>query len=237
MIARAFKTCAAVAGLLALAACAKTEKISNVEPSGFLPKSVYGKMEPGKGEMAPALMYRAPNADFAKYNKVLLDPIVGFAPPGEAGDLNPQNKQALLNNFYTLLVQELEQDYPLVIGPEPGTLRIQIAVVKATKKNVTMDTVSTLMPIGLAARNLTSYVTGEPTFTGRLRIEYEVTDAMTGEILAAGIDERAGGTQLSEGQLDSWDSVNAAMDFYAALFRYRLCVARGAPDCTRPQTF
>ena len=143
----------------------------------------------------------------------------------------------LINNFYTLIARELEKDYPLVIGPEPKTLRLQFAMIEATKKNVTMDTISTLMPIGLATRTLTSYVTGEPVFTGRLRIEFKVTDAMTEKVLVAGIDERAGGSQISEDQLDSWASVNAAMEFYAVATRYRLCKGRGGSNCQKPQTY
>ena len=145
MFRSSLKIIGVLVGLLALAACARTEQIRDVDPSGFLDPSVYAKLQPGKGELEAALVYRAPDADYAKYDKILLDPIVAFAPPGEQGDLQPQDKQALLNNFYTLTARELEKDYPLVIGPEPKTLRLQFAMIEATKKNVTMDTISTLM--------------------------------------------------------------------------------------------
>ncbi|MEM7224548.1 MAG: DUF3313 domain-containing protein [Pseudomonadota bacterium] len=237
MIKKGLKFAGMLAGLLAMTACAKTEKISDVQPSGFLDPAIYDKLEPGTGALEAAQFYRAPGLDISGYDKILLDPIVAFAPPGDEGDIDPQDKQALLNNFYTLLAQQLEQDYTMVTGPEPGALRLQMAMTKATKKNVTMDTVSTLTPIGLAARNLTEYATGEPTFTGRLRIELELTDSMTEEVLVAAIDERAGGSQISEDQLSSWSSVNAAMEFYSIGIRYRLCQLRGGSNCVKPQTF
>ncbi|MEM7223026.1 MAG: DUF3313 domain-containing protein [Pseudomonadota bacterium] len=237
MFQTSLKTLGICAGLLVLAACARTEQISDVQPSGFLDAAVYDKLQPGEGELEPVLVYTAPGIDISGYDKILLDPIVAFAPPGDEGDIDPQDKQALLNNFYTLLVQELEKDYTLITGPEPGALRLQLAMTKATKKNVTMDTVSTIMPIGLATRTLTSYVTGEPTFTGRLRIELELSDSMTEQVLAAGIDERAGGSQISEDQLSSWSSVNAAMEFYSVGIRYRLCTFRGDANCEKPLTY
>jgi hypothetical protein len=113
-------------------------------------------------------------------------------------------------------------------------LRFQIAIIRATKSSVAMDTISTIVPVGVVATKLASYVTGEPSFTGQLKIEFEIRDAVTRELFAAGIDSRAGGKVLNEDQLDAWSDVNKIMRLYAEAMRYQLCLSRGDTDCKKP---
>ncbi len=139
-----------------------------------------------------------------------------------------------MNNFHGLIAGELSQDYQLVAEPGPNTLRVQVAIVRATKSSVAMDTISTIVPVGVVATKLASYVTGEPSFTGQLKIEFEIRDADTRELFGPGIDSRAGGKVLNEDQLNGWADVDKIMKLYAQAIRYRLCLSRGDSDCKKP---
>jgi len=153
--------------------------------------------------------------DISRYDKILLDPVVSFIGEDSADAIEAEDKQTLVNNFHALLASELGKDYELVAAPGPNTLRVQVAIVRATKSSVALDTISTIVPVGVVATKLASYVTGEPSFTGQLKVEFEVRDADTRELFGAGIDSRAGGKVLSEDQLNSWSDVNKVMALFA----------------------
>jgi hypothetical protein len=79
----------------------------------------------------------------------------------------------------------------------------------------------------------TEFVTGKPAFVGEATVEAKVTDARTGELLAAGIDRRVGGDKI-EASVDSWNDVNKILELWSKYFRFRLCKMRGERECTLP---
>ena len=219
--------------LMSLGACATTAQIDDLESEGFLTDEVYSKLEPTSDVNRAGLGYLNTDMDISRHDKILIDPVVSFV--GEdAGDLSAEDSQTLVNNFQLLLVNELGKDYELVAAPGPNTLRFQIAMIRATKSSVAMDTISTIVPVGVVATKLASYVTGEPSFTGQLKIEFEVRDADTRELFGAGIDSRAGGKVLNEDQLAAWSDVNKLMKLYAEIMRHQLCLFRGDTACEKP---
>lgn len=220
--------------LMSLGACATTAQIDDLESEGFLTDEVYSKLEPTNDVNRAGLGYLNTDMDISRHDKILIDPVISFAGEDTAGSLNAEDSQTLVNNFQVLLVNELGKDYELVAAPGPNTLRFQVAIVRATKSSVAMDTISTIVPIGVVATKLASYVTGEPSFTGQLKIEFEIRDAHTRELFGAGIDSRAGGKVLNEDQLSAWSDVNKTMKLYAQAMRYQLCLARGDTDCEKP---
>ncbi len=220
--------------LMSLGACATTAQIDDLESEGFLTDEVYSKLEPTNDVNRAGLGYLNTDMDISRHDKILIDPVISFAGEDTAGSLNAEDSQTLVNNFQVLLVNELGKDYELVAAPGPNTLRFQIAIVRATKSSVAMDTISTIVPIGVVATKLASYVTGEPSFTGQLKIEFEIRDAHTRELFGAGIDSRAGGKVLNEDQLNGWADVNKIMRLYAEAARYQLCLARGDTACKKP---
>ncbi len=222
------------ASLMSLGACASVEQIDDVESEGFLTDEVYSKLVPTNDSLRAGLGYVNTSMDISRHDKILLDPVVSFIGEDIAETLNAEDSQMLVNNFHTLLVSELGKDYEMVAVPGPNTLRFQIAIVRATKSSVALDTVSTIVPVGVVATKLASYVTGEPSFTGQLKIEVEVRDAHTRELFVAAIDSRAGGKVLNEDQLSGWADVNKIMQLYAEIMRYQLCLARGDTDCEKP---
>ena len=220
--------------LISLGACATTAQIDDLESEGFLTDEVYAKLVPTNDSLRAGLGYINTGMDISRHDKILLDPVVSFVGEDSADAIDAEDAQTLVNNFHALLASELSKDYQLVTAPGPNTLRFQVAIVRATKSSVALDTISTIVPVGVVATKLASYVTGEPSFTGQLKIEFEVRDADTRELFGAGIDSRAGGKVLNEDQLSGWADVNKLMKLYAQAMRYQLCLARGDTDCEKP---
>ncbi len=220
--------------LMSLGACAGTAQIDDLEATGFLTDEIYSKLAPTTDSVRAGLGHLNTGMDISRHDKILLDPIVSFGGEDPADYIDAEDKQTLVNNFHGLLASELGRDYQLVTAPGPNTLRVQVALVRATKSSVALDTISTIVPVGMIATKLASYVTGEPSFTGQIKIEFEIRDAITREVFGAGIDSRAGGKVLNEDQLNGWADVNKIMALYAQAMRYQFCLARGDTDCEKP---
>lgn len=223
-----------VIGTAVLTGCYQTYQVKE-EPSfsGFLGNN-YAKLKPGKGPDQAALGYISPDADFRRYKVLFVAPVLFYSSAGK--DLSPRNRQTLANNFYIALSSELGKDYKLVGRPQPDTIRLQFAITEATTKKVGLDTVSTILPIGLVVKGAKQKYKGNPGFTGTFAIEFKVTDATSGKLMAAGIDKRVGGLGFSGDHFDKWDDVDQAMDLYAKISRYRLCRERRDTDCVAPPT-
>ncbi len=205
-----------------------------IEESGFLTDySLLSETDstiPGDDGPRPRLRYINPEADWAGYRKVLVDPVTFFA----SKDVEPPREvQILLNYLWAELREELKQDYELVDSPQPETLRITIALTRAGERNVTMDTISTYVPFSRALVELQGLAKGKPAFVGYAKVEAKLTDAETGNLLIAAMDKRVGGKTVKN--FDSWSDVKAALDYWAKLIVFRLCRLRGDPVCILPQ--
>ena len=209
-------------GLLLLLAlgtsCATTYQTRHAKTSGFL--GDYSQLRKGQGR-EPLLIYFNPAADVRDYDKILIDPIVGYLGKGSRlNRLSPQDRQALLDYFHATLREQLGRDYALVDRPGPGTLRLRIAVTDARGTKPVADTLSTVVPVGLAISALERVALGKTLTTGSVRIEAEALDAETGVRLAAMVDERAGAKIT--GRLDKWSKwqdVRDAFDYWGAHMR------------------
>lgn len=213
--------------VLALAGCAATRQSTKVTHSGFL--ADYSLLSPGAEDDA-AFRYWDYEADWAAYDKILLEPVTLWGAPAEMPD---EDLQRLADNLYGLMYEALSQDYAMVSEPEPGTLRIQFALTGAERSDPTLDVVSTVVPSAFVLSSAAQFVTGEPTFGGDAMIEARVADALSSRTLGAVVDRRVGGKDLA-GSHDSWDDVNAAFSFWSQLTRFRLCDLRGDAECVSP---
>jgi hypothetical protein len=118
--------------------------------------------------------------------------------------------------------------------PGPRTMRIQVALTDMQESWATTNTVTSVIPVGMALSAGKEFVTGKPAFVGEATIEVKATDGRTGQLLAAGIDRRVGGDAI-EASVDSWDDVNKIMELWSRFFRFRLCKLRGDSDCFHPE--
>lgn len=188
-------------------------------------------MEKGTGDQA-LYRYVNPKADVKQYTKIMIDPVlIEKQAELDADDL--ANYQKLANNAYVYLNKELEQDYRIVQSPEPGAMRIQMAIIDADNSKPVRNVTSTILPIGIGISLVSYAATGKPTGVGEITVEFKGTDAMTGELLGAALDKRVGGKDV-KGVFDTWHNADAALKYWAQRTRYVLCTGRGDKNCVKP---
>jgi Protein of unknown function (DUF3313) len=222
---------AILAIMLMLVGCGSSRRAKEVEPQGFL--GDYSMLMPGEDGEA-VLRYVNTSADWSKYNKVLVEPVAVLGSPGTR-EIPSEDLQTAANFLYAQLREELGQDFELVDVPGPDTLRVAAALTDAAPANQTMVVVSNLVPLAMATSGAYEYITGEPTFQGEAAAEARITDAQTGELLAAAVDKRMGGRTLSSAET-SWTDVNNILAYWAQLTRFRLCEQQGRGGCERLKT-
>ena len=109
----------------------------------------------------------------------------------------------------------------------PGVMHLRVAITEAEEANVTLDTISTVVPIGLALGGLAALATGEWAFTGSVGAEVEMLDSQSGKRLFAAVDRRTGGKVTGKGnKFDDWHTVKDSLDYWAIKLRERLAEER-----------
>lgn len=218
---------------LALGACMSTKQGKAPDSSGFLPD--YSLLHPGSEGQAEKV-YIKPDVDWARYNKVLLDPVTLWrGKDSRFKGVSATDAQKMADYFYQLIYTSLEKDFKMVKSPEPGTLRISVALVKLKEADVTMETISTVVPQARLLTSLSDAASGSPSFVGSASVEAKIVDAASGVLLAEGADTRVGGRALNSVDLDSWSDVENVMKFWVERSSYNLCKAQKRTDCIAPE--
>jgi len=188
-------------------------------------------LEKGTGDQA-LYRYVNPQADFKKYTRIMIDPVlINKAGELDAGEL--ENYQKLANNAYVFLTKALEKDYQIVQAPEPGTMRVQMAIVDADSSKPVRNTLSTIMPIGIGLSVVKYAATGKQSGVGEITGEAKISDAMTGALLAAALDRRVGGKDLAK-LWSSWYNADEGLQYWANRMSFALCQLRGGANCVEP---
>ena len=220
--------------LSALTACAivagcesdPSVQVPNVQKSGFL--GDYSMLRQG-GDGEAALVYWNEKADFAAYDKILLDRTSIWAVDKESMKYVSQiDRQYLANVLNAVIWQELKDDYKFVALPGPGTMRVRVALTSATPSAPVLDTVSTYVPPARLVFSVLTLNADTGAYVASASVEGEVRDAQTGELLAAGVDRRAGTKYLdkAEGGIGAWKDVRKAFRAWAQQFKANLLKRR-----------
>ncbi|MEA3410585.1 MAG: DUF3313 domain-containing protein [Pseudomonadota bacterium] len=213
-----------------LSACANTRQARDVHPSGFLGTDAVKLQKGGKG--MPALYYLKPGVDWSKYDKMLLDPVTFWdAPDGKDRGVSKEDAQQVVNYFHGLIYTTFSKEMKMVTTPQPGTIRVKVAITKAEKSHVVLDLVSTIEPQARVLSGLKDLVTGKPAFVGEAAIAVKINDATTGDLLAEAVDERVGGKTLSAEHFKSWGEVDQALQYWVSHAARRLCDLQKRPSC------
>jgi Protein of unknown function (DUF3313) len=200
---------------LGLAACAAGQS-GKAKPSGFL--GDYSKLHAGeKGEAL--LVYVDPQASFAKYRKVMIDPVTIWRNVDTAA-IPPADARELIDELELMLRITLDDDYEVVTQPGPDVLRVRAAITEAEGSWVPGSLAdrldSDLQDAGVAAPSKATRG-----FVGRAGIEAELLDAASGTRVAAAVDRRAG-AQTFDSTKGTWDDVEQAFAHWADRLRDRL---------------
>jgi hypothetical protein len=212
-----------VALLIGVGACAKTRQTRSTETRGFMGDySQLGEDESGRA----ALVYVNPDADWSKYEAVMIDSVTVWHDTEDA-KISDEDAQMLTDHFYAALHEELSKDYRMVDQPGPAVMRVRAAVTETKGAKVIGNAVTSLhigaklVSMGLGAATDTQVWVGRATFEGEIR------DSMTDVRLMAAVDQRAGTKNPLVG-LKKWSQVRRIMDVWSENLRERLSELRGS---------
>ena len=216
---------------LFLVSCAGTQQTRSVEQSGFL--GDYSMLREGEDDEALRI-YKNPKTDWKSYTKVIIEPVQIWKDRGTK-DVDPEDLQRLADDLWSKIATALNSDYKIVHQPGPGVMRIAAAITEAEASNPVADTVSSVVPqLRILTGTKGLIAGGKPGFVGAASAEMKITDASSGELLAAGVDRRAGTKNLS-GMTNSWNDVEEAYQYWAGKLKWRLCLLRGGSSCEEPK--
>lgn len=208
---------------IVLLACSTTHQSRSVQKSGFL--GDYSQLKAGESDQA-LLRYVHPSAQWSMYNKVIIDPVSFYASKdSKLSKASYEERQALADYFTAAIHIELAKDYKIVATPAPDVMRIKVAITDADSSKVMMNTVSTILPVGLALSSLKRVVTGSDSFVGEAQCEIDIRDSFTERRLAAAVDKRIG-TKALRSKFGGWNDAKESFDFWAAQLRTQMGAAR-----------
>ena len=189
-------------------------------PSGFLGE--YPVFEAGAEGVDKR--YLKEGVDFSKYNKVMMDEVVFYFKSGaDYKGIQPSEIQELNEEFNKAFIEKLGGAYPLTDSPGPDVMRVRVAITNLEPSSPVSGTMSTVIPIGLAASLIKKGTTGEYLGIGSATMEAEFLDSMSNERIAAAIDKAPGG-KFDVGKLSP---AKSAFRFWAKRLKIFLDEAHG----------
>ena len=172
--------------------------------SGFLDD--YSLLREG-GKDDVRLVYRNPKADWPRYDKAWLEPVTLWRSGRKSLDPVPEaDLLRLAADLQAAVRARLGEGFVLVDRAEPGTLRIRLGITEAHASDPILDI--------LTAAGDVEHSTGDGPLDPETRrfiegavIEGEIRDAVSGELLAQGVDHRRSTGSL-EGVIDTWADID-----------------------------
>ncbi len=188
--------------------------------SGFL--STYSGFKPGPRGGAD-WVYLKENVDFKSYDKIMMDHVVFyFRDDVKYKGIHADELKELADAFHKAMAEALQDAYPFVDKPGPGVLRVRAAITDVVASKPALNTVTSVIPIGIAVSTVKRGVTGTHSFVGQASMEAEFLDSRTNERLAAVIDTKAGEKYKVVKGMSKWGHTKDAFNFWAKKLRERL---------------
>lgn len=201
---------------LYLGACASST--NRAERSGFL--GDYSMLEENDVKDRAQYAYLDRTTNFAQYTKIILDPVeLWISADADLSEAEQAELQNLADYFYETVHASLSEDYEMVQAPGATVMRLRIALTDVDSANPAMNTVSTVLPVGLVISSGKKLATGSHAFVGKAGVEVDLLDSTSGQRIGAAIDERAGGKNPFNGR---WGDAKKAFDYWAERMRERL---------------
>jgi hypothetical protein len=167
-----------------------------------------------------ALRYVNPDASWSQYQKILIEPVTFWG--SDTTQVSAADQQALVNYCQQVLREELGKKFQLADQVGPGVMRLQVALTDATAATPGMRTISMVVPQARTLNTLKYAATGTYAFVGGAEGEMKLTDAMSGQLLAAAMDKRIGGGSLETAAQWQWGDAENAMKAWATQLAERL---------------
>jgi hypothetical protein len=211
---------AAVVVLLAAGCSTTTQMKVEDQPAvcGFLGDSCK-ELKPG-AEGEAGLRWVNPKANLTQYNKVLIN-VVGFF-GSDKEKVAPKEQQTLTDAFAKTLNDELSKKYQIVDQAGPGVMKLQLALLDAEAATPGLRSITMVVPQMRLLSTGASFATGKFPFAGGAEAAAKVTDSVSGELLAAGVDRRVGGGSIKTAAQWEWGDAENAMKAWAEMITTNL---------------
>jgi hypothetical protein len=173
--------------------CSVTQrvKVSDQNYCPFLGSSVCAMLTPTTDKKEADLRYVNPSAQWTQYSKVVIDPVSFWG--GDDTKVSPKDQQILTTYFSRVLHEQLAKKFQVVDEPGPGVMKIQVALEDATMATPVLRSISVVEPHVRLLATLKYLATGTFPFVGSAQAEARISDAGTGQVLAAAVSKRVGG--------------------------------------------
>jgi len=168
---------------VALAACASkgTDKKLEEQNSGFLQD--YSLLQWDKDQQGnPVRTWVSPRLTPDSYDAILLEPLIFYPEPRPSERVSGEELRKMVEYANEALRRELSQRFTLVSQPQPGAVRLRVAISGVAAEGEGLSAYQYL-PIALVATMATRAVSGTPQ-RAFIVAEGELTDSVTGEVLA-----------------------------------------------------
>jgi hypothetical protein len=190
-------------------------------PSGFLGNDYSLLTPPAEGSDQKAMLrYVNPNASWSSYNRIMIAPVTFWA--ADDSKVDAADQQALCNYAYNEFAKVLGKNFILTSQPGPGVLKLSVALTDATTATPGLRSISVVVPQARALSAIKRLATGSYAFVGSAQGALKLNDSTSGQLLAAAVDERLGGTSVKNVDVFKWGDADNAIDYWANLTDKRL---------------
>jgi hypothetical protein len=190
-------------------------------PSGFLGNDYSLLTPPAEGSDQKAMLrYVNSNVTWSSYNRLLIAPVTFWA--ADDSKISSTDQQTLCNYAYNEFVKVLGKNFILANQPGPNVMKISVALTDATTATPGLRSISVVVPQARALSAVKMLATGSYAFVGSAQGAFKANDSVSGQLLAAAVDERLGGTSVKNVDVFKWGDAENAIDYWATLVDKRL---------------
>jgi len=190
-------------------------------PSGFLGSDYSLLTPPTEGSDQKAMLrYVNPSVTWSSYNAIMIAPVTFWA--ADDSKVSAADQQALCNYAYSAFVKDLGKNFAIVDQPGPGVMKLSAALTDATSAVPVLRSISVVVPQARLLSAIKMAATGTYAFVGSAQGALKLTDSVSGQLLAAAVDKRVGGTSIKNVDVFQWGDAENAIDYWANLADERL---------------
>ena len=209
-------------GVAMLAACTTTQKATVSQADikcGFI-GPVCSQLKTGAPGQQIAWLYTNPAVDWAKYKKLMIQPVTYW--DDEKSKVSVENQHRLTNFLYATLEQDMTKQFQVSDQDGPDVMQLQVALIDVSAATPVLRTITMVIPQARILATIKRGITGSYPFVGGVQAEFKLTDSLTGQVLAAGVDRRIGGGNISTAAQWEWGDAENVMKAWSKLAAERL---------------
>ena len=159
--------------------------------SGFL--SDYSLLKPEDPLGVVDWLYVNKEAVFGAYDKIMLDQAVFFfKKEADYKGIHTDELVELSDAIHKAILDALSDVYTFTDKPGPGVMRIRAAITDVVPYKPGRGTLTSVVPVGIAASLVKKAATGTHIGVGGVSFEAELLDSQTNAVLGAVIDSQTG---------------------------------------------